>query len=72
MNARRSVIRDLRGGVFPLARLNECLRRNPAFRAAKRWKREHRPSKRGTWRCSNCGERHPIASRCPIPIKGKV
>lgn len=39
-------------------------------RAAKRRKRAERPVKVGTWRCSNCGKRHPNGERCPIPKRG--
>jgi hypothetical protein len=46
---------------------------NSAKRAAKRFKREHRPEKVGTWRCTNgCGERHPNNERCPIPRRDAV
>lgn len=36
-------------------------------RAQKRWRRERRASKLTTWYCSNCGKRHPLNERCPVP-----
>lgn len=43
-----------------------------AKRAAKRFRREHRPEKRDTWRCTNCGDRHQKNYRCPIMRRDAV
>lgn len=38
-----------------------------ARRTAKRWKRENRPDKGGTWRCGRCNGRHANGKACPMP-----
>lgn len=36
-------------------------------RAVKRRKREDRPSKKTTWYCAGCKDRHPMGTKCPVP-----
>lgn len=40
---------------------------NDQKRAAKRLKREKRDSKKDSWYCAGCKERHPFGTACPAP-----
>lgn len=43
------------------------MKRGETKRRDKQWKREHRESKKTTWKCS-CGARHLLSHRCPNKV----